>query len=144
MLCPRELGIMGSPMQGVYVLVIELSWDLDIRIGSLGTRSFSAGKYVYIGSAQKGLDKRIKRHLEDSKKRFWHIDYFLTNAATAVEKVFYKQAPKDLECETAAYLMQHGIPVWGFGSSDCRCKSHLLRISDRKIAGLLSDWSVYY
>ena len=143
--CASEgIGIKGSPMQGVYALVIELSGDLEIRIGSMGTRNFSAGNYVYIGSAQNGLDKRIKRHLGNKKTRYWHIDYLLTLDSAEVEEILYKQAPKKLECETAKNLIQYGTPVLGFGSSDCRCESHLVRISDWKIAGLLSEWLVYY
>ena len=76
-------------MQGVYALVIVLDGDLQISIGALGTRSFTPGTHVYVGSAQKGLDKRIQRHLGNNKKRFWHIDYLLTNPAAHVKRVLY-------------------------------------------------------
>lgn len=130
-------------MQGVYVLVIELSRNLDISIGSLGTRSFSAGNYVYVGSAQNGLDKRLKRHLGNNKKIFWHIDYLLSQTGVQVKRVFYKYAPRKTECETAANLLQHGTQIWGFGSSDCRCNSHLVRISKERVVDILSDWLIY-
>ncbi len=129
-------------MQGIYALEIELSIDLEIRIGSLGTKYFGAGNYVYIGSAQNGLDKRIKRHLGNNKKIFWHIDYLLINNSAEVKRVLYKQAFRDLECKTAKKLLRHGTPVWGFGSSDCRCESHLIRISEGKVAKILFDWII--
>ena len=35
------------------------------------------GIYIYTGSAKKNIDSRIKRHLSNSKKLHWHIDYLL-------------------------------------------------------------------
>ena len=116
-------------MKGVYVLVIEVSRDIDVKIGSLGEIGFVKGLYAYAGSAQNSLFKRIERHLSDEKKRFWHLDYLLDSGFAKVVKVFYKEGPKSLECRTAAQLSECGVDVRGFGCSDCKCGAHLVRIS---------------
>ncbi len=117
-------------MKGVYVLVIEVSRDIDVKIGSLGKVKFTKGLYGYAGSGQNRLFKRIERHLSDEKKIFWHVDYLLDSGSAKVVRVFYKEGPKSLECRTAAQLSEYGIGVPGFGCSDCKCGAHLFRISN--------------
>lgn len=116
-------------MKGVYVLVIDVSRDIDVKIGSLGKVKFTKGHYAYVGSAQNSLFKRIERHLSDEKKIFWHVDYLLDSGSAKVVKVFYREGPKSLECRTAAQLSECGTDVRGFGCSDCKCGAHLFRIS---------------
>ena len=111
-------------MKGVYILVLNVN-KTKIRVGSLGEITFK-GRYAYVGSAQNNLEKRIKRHLSDDKKWRWHIDYLL--ALANVEMVFVKSAKKSEECATAKQLEMLYEPVIGFGSSDCKCKSHLFKI----------------
>ncbi|MCK5698380.1 MAG: GIY-YIG nuclease family protein [Candidatus Aenigmarchaeota archaeon] len=114
-------------MKGVYVLVIEVSKNVDLVVGSLGTIRFLRGLYAYVGSAQNGLENRIERHLSDEKKIFWHVDYLLDCAN--VVKVFYREGPKSYECAIARRLCETASDVAGFGCSDCRCGAHLFRIS---------------
>ena len=114
-------------MKGVYVLVIEVSKDVDLVIGSLGRIRFFRGLYAYVGSAQNGLEKRIGRHLSDDKKIFWHVDYLLDCAKVA--RVFYREGSKSFECAIARKLCETAHEVAGFGCSDCRCGAHLFRIS---------------
>ncbi|MFP4052091.1 MAG: GIY-YIG nuclease family protein, partial [Thermoplasmata archaeon] len=64
-------------MKGIYTLVIELKEDKVIEVGAIGNIDFDKGYYVYVGSAQNGLEARIERHLSDEKKIHWHIDYLL-------------------------------------------------------------------
>ncbi len=116
-------------MKGVYVLIIEVSRDIDVKIGSLGEVRFEKGLYAYAGSGQNSLFKRIERHLSDEKKIFWHVDYLLDCGFSKVARVFYKEGPKSLECRTAAQLSEYGIGVPGFGCSDCKCGAHLFKIS---------------
>jgi len=94
-------------------------------VGALGNVHFEEGIYVYVGSAQRDLEKRLKRHLRKEKKLFWHIDYFLSNEQAKIEKVLFRQADKLAECAIAQELGRRGEPVAGFGCSDCRCQSHL-------------------
>jgi Uri superfamily endonuclease len=72
----------------------------------------------------------VHRHLRKEKHRFWHIDYLLDNDAAKVIAVFHKQADKTEECSIAEEIGERGEPVAAFGSSDCRCKSHLFRVRD--------------
>ncbi|MDY6930321.1 MAG: GIY-YIG nuclease family protein [Halobacteriota archaeon] len=109
-------------MKGIYVLLIRLRDDASIDVGKLGTIEFSAGFYAYVGSALNGLDGRIKRHLRINKKRHWHIDYLLEVAT--IEEVIYAETEESLECELADSLTELEV-VEQFGSSDCKCKSHL-------------------
>jgi Uri superfamily endonuclease len=116
--------------KGVYVLVISVSKDINVNVGALGTVNFERGLYAYVGSAQKGLEKRILRHLRRIKRKFWHIDYLLDDDNVEVLKVFYKHAGKSEECKVANKIAERCFPIKGFGSSDCKCKSHLFKIGD--------------
>ncbi len=110
---------------GIYYLIINLSKRKEITVGRLGTFDFPKGYYVYTGSAQNGLDKRINRHLSSNKKLHWHIDYLLSHAK--VIKVVRYVGRKD-ECELNSVTGQ-GVGatqiVKKFGSSDCKCETHL-------------------
>lgn len=117
-----------STVKSVYVLVISVDKNIKVEVGSLGSISFKKGLYAYVGSAQNGLEKRIERHLRKAKRKFWHIDYLLSNRFAKVAKVFYKKAEKSEECRTARKLGERGIAVKNFGCSDCSCVSHLFRI----------------
>jgi len=57
----------------------------------------------------------------------WHVDY-LRAAADWVE-AWAAPLPADCECVWARRLAASpgaGVPVRGFGASDCRCASHLV------------------
>ncbi|RME44476.1 MAG: GIY-YIG nuclease family protein [Chloroflexi bacterium] len=117
---------------GTYVLVLHLARPARIVIGALGVVNLDAGYYLYVGSALNGLAGRLRRHLRtDGKRLHWHIDYLRTEAALV--DVWWAVSPERLECEWAAALRRlPGVcePVAGFGSSDCRCRSHLFYLAD--------------
>ena len=117
-------------LKGIYVLIIQLTEDTEAYVGSLGRISFKQGLYAYVGSAQNNLEKRIKRHFRKEKCMFWHIDYLLDLDSALIIDVLYKNAKKSEECITARTINAKGLSINGFGSSDCRCKSHLFRIDD--------------
>lgn len=118
-------------MRGIYILTISISKNIAIKVGSLGKVSFEKGTYVYVGSAQNNLEKRIERHLGKAKKRFWHIDYLLHRRFVKVDSVFYKIADKSEECEIARNFSKNECaPIEGFGCSDCDCGSHLFMLAD--------------
>jgi len=120
-------------MKGVYILLINIEKELQLKIGSLGKIKFDKGKYAYVGSAQNSLEKRIERHKSKNKKKFWHIDYLLDNKFTKVLDVFYKNSGKLEECRIANKLSKTEIPVLKFGCSDCNCKSHLFKIRNSDV-----------
>lgn len=117
-------------MKGIYVLVISVSKDVKVDIGALGSISFEKGLYAYVGSAQSGLERRVKRHLGRVKRKFWHIDHLLDNKPVKVVKVFYNKAGKSEECRIAEELGESGIAVMNFGCSDCSCISHLYKVEN--------------
>jgi len=110
-------------MKGSYILIIRLNMDTTIRVGALGNQYFKAGYYAYTGSALNSLESRISRHLSDNKKIFWHVDYLLQ--LSRVVGVWTIISDKRLECGSAARYASLTASVKGFGSSDCRCPSHL-------------------
>ncbi len=117
-------------MKGIYILLIKVSKDMQLKIGALGKVKFENGLYAYVGSAQNNLEKRIKRHLSKNKKCFWHIDYLLGNKSTKVLKAFYKKAGKVEECKIAKKLCRTSKTVFHFGCSDCNCKAHFFKIKN--------------
>lgn len=124
-------------MRGVYCLVIRLSKSINPIIGALGKIRFSRGCYVYVGSAQNSVEKRVARHMKKIKKEHWHIDYLLSSRYAVVEKVMYKEACKDEECKISDFLGSVGEGIKGFGCSDCSCRSHLFKMKPGfKISGM--------
>jgi Uri superfamily endonuclease len=117
-------------MKGIYVLIIAVDKDISVDTGALGNLDFEKGLYAYVGSAQNSLEERVKRHLRTQKAKFWHIDYLLADPRVKVLKVFYKRAGRPEECKIAKILAKKGFPIRGFGSSDCRCETHLIRVED--------------
>ena len=110
---------------GIYALIIKLSKKKEIKVGRLGTFVFPKGYYVYTGSAQSGLEKRINRHLSSEKKLHWHIDYLLCYAKV-IKEVRY--AGRKDECKLNSMTGQIAGAtqiVKKFGSSDCNCATHL-------------------
>ncbi len=112
-------------MHGIYALIIYVK-DTSIRVGSLGIIHFD-GVYAYIGSAFNSLEYRIKRHISKSKRIHWHIDYLTVSDKASVEYVLYaKGYSKNYECIISKRIADMSIEsIRGFGSSDCRCISHL-------------------
>jgi Uri superfamily endonuclease len=119
-----------SILNNVYVLVIEVGKNININVGALGNLNFEKGIYAYVGSAKKGLSKRIKRHFRKNKPKFWHIDYLLNNESVKILKVFTMASETVDECGVAKIIGERGAPMRGFGSSDCKCTSHLFKIGE--------------
>lgn len=118
----------GALSQGSYALLCSLDGERVITVGRLGVCRFPPGYYLYVGSALGGggLGARIARHLRREKRLFWHIDYFLAEAA--VLEVWEAESRKRAECDWAATALEFAgqIVVSRFGASDCRCPAHLI------------------
>jgi len=115
---------------GAYVLLLQLKDKRTLVIGALGEYHFQSGFYAYVGSALgPGGFQRILRHIRvskgDNNVRKWHIDY-LSSVSTIIEahKVFTHER---LECAIATLMLNDlgRSSMRGFGSSDCKCRSHL-------------------
>jgi len=130
--------------KGVYALFLEVSRNIIVNPGSLGILHFRNGYYVYVGSAQNNLEKRVARHCTRVKRRFWHVDYLLSNRSVHITEILFKAAGKAEECKIAKRLQSIGMPSIGFGSSDCRCNSHLYKVRNIVSARrLLNDMTSY-
>ena len=106
-----------------YQLFINVTKEINLKVGKLGKFIFPVGNYVYTGSAKKNIDKRIKRHLSMKKNLHWHIDYLLNNDAVQIIGTKKSQMTEcNLNKKTKGTII-----IDGFGSSDCNlsCKSHL-------------------
>ena len=136
------------PEPGFYALELRLTYPAQLCVGQLGEQLFPAGVYIYAGSSlgPGGLRARLGRHLQAKEKRIhWHIDYL--GQAARVEALAYIIATPDkflrsksakprqdaipIEClwsQVLARMTGAGIPVSGFGASDCRsgCRAHLV------------------
>ncbi|MEI6293024.1 MAG: GIY-YIG nuclease family protein [Methanomicrobiales archaeon] len=113
--------------KGVYCLVLS-NRPCTIRVGALGHLVFPGGWHVYAGSAQgPGGLKRVQRHISlavsPKHTRRWHIDYLLGDVCVTLQSAICAQTTRLVECELAKAI--GGVPVTGFGCSDCRCSSHL-------------------
>jgi Uri superfamily endonuclease len=149
-LCAKMLTMLAKTNQiiprnpGSYVLWLHLSHTKNLTIGKLGTFAFSAGDYIYLGSAHGpgGLQSRLGRHLSGDGKYHWHVDYLRAAAkvrgfgfdihssrdATCPKGTIYRTP---LECawsQKLATLPNSKMVVSGFGASDCqsRCRAHLI------------------
>ncbi|MCK4546562.1 MAG: DUF123 domain-containing protein [Candidatus Eisenbacteria sp.] len=139
---------------GIYCLLLRLPKGRRIRVAGR-ERDFAAGYYLYVGSAMNGLEARIRRHLSAEKKQHWHIDSLTRHAA--IRRVFrYSTHSRSMECRLASRLAKrsHTTGIPGFGSSDCRCRTHLFhfqakpdfnpfdllrRTNAERVARILSD-----
>jgi len=112
-----------------YQLVIEVGSPVRCDVGRLGVVDFPAGTYVYTGSARRGFEARLARHLRATKTLRWHIDYLL--AAPGVRIVQIARSRRD-ECRLNQSV-KGTVRVPGFGASDCTagCGAHLRYLGPR-------------
>ncbi|MFC1904300.1 DUF123 domain-containing protein [Chloroflexota bacterium] len=115
-------------MKGSYVILIKLLKTQTITIGSRQSLHFPHGHYAYIGSAMGGFKPRLSRHLKSHKKPHWHIDYLLEKAS--ITGLILCETNDRAECSIAQALQCQFDSIPGFGSSDCRCHSHLFFATD--------------
>lgn len=111
-------------------------------MGRLGIFDLEAGTYAYVGSAMNGLEARTRRHLEGSGRKRWHIDYLMGLAEDKEALLF--PSPVDIECDLADRLRSlpgASEPLAGFGSSDCRCRSHFFRLDPQAYDALKQAFS---
>ena len=117
-----------QPQPGTYALIFTALQKCQSEIGRLGVFELKPGFYVYVGSAfgPGGLRARIAHHSKIAGRPHWHIDYlgpFLT-----LREIWYTEDPVHREHQWARIISDIrgvSVPLAGFGSSDCRCRSHL-------------------
>lgn len=114
---------LGNEGKGSYVLLIELPRAETIAIGRLKAVPFRRGHYAYVGSARGGFKSRLNHHLRVNKRPRWHIDYLLQRAS--INNIIICPTKDTVECTIAQALSRHFDAIPSFGSSDCKCHSHL-------------------
>ncbi len=122
------------PLPGTYALVLAANRKRRLEIGKLGTLNVRPGFYVYVGSAfgPGGLKARIRHHRNSSSRPHWHIDYLSEYLPPA--EVWYTHDSTHREHHWSEIIGHAGgvsVPLPGFGSSDCHCRSHLYFFSSR-------------
>ena len=120
---------------GTYVLALWLDASHTISIGRLGRFVFPSGWYLYVGSARGpgGVGARLRRHWRrgaSGKRMHWHVDYLREYAVWG--GAWARCSEQRLECTWADALRRlpgASTVAQGFGASDCRCVTHLVRVS---------------
>lgn len=105
-------------------------------MGRLGILDVRPGFYVYVGSAlgPGGLAARIGRYARQEKGLRWHVDYL--RAVTELVEAWFRSGRRRKECLWAkrlAGMPGAEVPMPGFGSSDCGCRSHLFWFRGRPV-----------
>lgn len=113
---------------GLYLAVLELEDRATVDVGALGTFDFDPGFYTYVGSAQTGLAKRMRRHKRTRKRTHWHIDY-LRNAAQSVSTFAIRGATDESALADDVAELGTRYPE-GFGATDCDDDGHLVYTAD--------------
>ncbi|WP_346864966.1 GIY-YIG nuclease family protein [Methanocalculus sp. MSAO_Arc2] len=112
--------------KGIYTLILQASGG-DIMVGALGKITIPGGFLIYVGSALgPGGLSRVERHIRaahDGRTPHWHIDYLLQEESIRIIATISAITDEPLECRLADEIS--GPFVHKFGSSDCRCQSHL-------------------
>lgn len=124
----------GLGKKGVYTILISVDPLAQVEVGKIGRFDFS-GLYAYTGSAigkgSSSLEGRVARHLSKIKKLRWHIDYLLSHPNARVSGIVTSSTTKKSnECRVSRSLLGSAgsVSIVGFGSSDCGCRTHLVRL----------------
>jgi Uri superfamily endonuclease len=129
---------------GTYLLLLSLAEPTRLQVGRLGPVDLPAGWYVYVGSALGGLGPRLRRHVSREKRPHWHIDTL--RAAAMLTAIAVRIGPERVECAVAAQVGARPdatLPVPRFGSTDCRCRSHLVHFPTPPDLFLDASWRVW-
>jgi sugar fermentation stimulation protein A len=123
--------------RGAYLLVVPVRRGITLQAGTLPPVKLEKGTYVYVGSAMKNLTARLRRHRRRAQRKrlHWHIDYLLASPACGPAVALPIRSARRLECLLASDLAALApTRIAGFGSSDCRCPSHLFAWAENPLA----------
>lgn len=118
-------------MSRLYVVLTWVPRRRTVVVGSLGPVVFDRGWYAYVGSAERARRARVARHLAPAKPLRWHADYLF--GAAPARRAWLVDTPSS-ECELAdglAWLPGAQRRPPRFGSGDCACAGHLIRLGRR-------------
>jgi Uri superfamily endonuclease len=126
--------LIQNDQPGTYAMILRATNIRQIGVGKIGKMQVIPGFYVYAGSAfgPGGLRPRLTRHLSKPDLLHWHIDYLCP--VTQPIEIWITAELIKLEHAWAgalSSLSEASLPMPGFGSSDCHCKSHLVYLPGR-------------
>ncbi len=119
----------GRGESALYVVATWVPRRTTITVGSLGPVRFARGWYAYVGSARRGRNARVARHLRADKPLRWHADYLF---AVFPGRLAWLVDGELTECELAgalAGLRGAARRPPRFGAGDCRCAGHLVALA---------------
>ena len=124
---------------GTYVLIFNLESGCRLSVGKLGRFEFPVGWYAYTGSARGpgGLTARLGHHLRIAANPHWHMD-FLRPQGSIIE-IWYGHDPafdEHIWAEVMQAMAGTLTVAPGFGSSDCRCNTHLIHFATQPTVDL--------
>ncbi len=110
---------------GAYVLYFEFPGEVWV---ARPREAWLSSPLLYVGSAMgRAGFQRVARHLRlaaGQGRPRWHIDQILQQVAP--RRIYLVPSRERLECRLAERLaVRFPVALEGFGSSDCRCPSHL-------------------
>lgn len=117
--------------QGSYALLFRCPEAVTVEAGRLGQLQLQRGYYLYCGSAfgPGGVKARTEHHRRISQRPHWHIDYL--RPYLQLLEIWYTFDLQPREHQWSSLLAERrgaSVPFPGFGSSDCACSSHLVRL----------------
>ena len=126
---------------GIYFLLLYLPLTTTLTIRGK-SRRMPRGWYVYTGSAQRHLARRLARHRRIEKRHHWHIDY-LRDHTTLVAVVVLPGLSRDDEVAYARAwcACADRIPVAKFGASDSPAPAHLVWFRSRARVQAAPVWN---
>ncbi|MEW5987932.1 MAG: GIY-YIG nuclease family protein, partial [Chloroflexota bacterium] len=100
-------NVQPGPGRGTYILILWLPREERMAVGRLGTFTFPAGTYVYVGSAMGpgGLAGRLRHHRRPVTRPHWHVDY-LRQRGVELREVWGVEDDTPSEHEWARQLAQ--------------------------------------
>jgi len=120
-----------------YLLVISINNSISLKLKTLGQHTLPEGIYLYAGSARGSIKGRILRHLRISREKkgkpHWHIDHILLHRNSMITNVITFSSITECELSRAIAESRHSsVPIYGFGSSDCRekCPAHFFMVNN--------------
>jgi len=129
----EDLGISRAEMMkvvypepgtaGVYFLVIENDSDRTIEMESRETIFFKKGFYLYGGSSEENLFKKIEQHRR-KKMGHLHIDYIVREMKIVADVPVVSNTLTACDVIDSASCLE-GENVAAFGVDVCGCSSHL-------------------
>ncbi|MCX7846443.1 MAG: GIY-YIG nuclease family protein [bacterium] len=91
------------------------------------------GWYLYVGSAQRSLTVRLRRHFRTQKRRHWHIDYLLRRGTLVTARIYPGMSrPAEAQLAQAWCRVLGANPIPSFGASDSSAPTHLIHFARRR------------